>query len=212
MAISQIVTNSIATGAVSAADLADGSVGAAKLATTGSASSSTYLRGDMAWSSLPASGKLLQLVSNTTTDQAAYSLSNTFEQANMMNTSITPSSASSKVLVTVSVMFGEAGSTAYPAFRLTKDGSEITAARGVVNASRKLLTGSAGSAGGAGSSFVQNITIQYLDSPATTSSVTYGIQVTGFGGRTFYINITGTSDGNAGVAAVSSMTLMEIAA
>lgn len=79
MAISQITSNSIAAGAVSASDLADGSISADKLAnsavtvgklsTTGSASSSTYLRGDMAWAALPASGKLLKatIMYNSTT-------------------------------------------------------------------------------------------------------------------------------------------------
>ena len=49
------VANAIpnAAGSVSSSNLAGGIVTAAKLATTGTASSSTYLRGDMAWSGMP---------------------------------------------------------------------------------------------------------------------------------------------------------------
>lgn len=49
MPISQINTNSIATGAVSASDLADASVTTAKISATGTPSSSTFLRGDGSW-------------------------------------------------------------------------------------------------------------------------------------------------------------------
>jgi hypothetical protein len=155
-------------------------------------------------------GSVLQVVSNTTTGQAAYTLNNTFEQATMFNTAITPTSSSSRILITVAVMFGTIADNPYPGFRLTRNGSEITAARGVTNGSRKLVTGAAGYTSAQDSS-VQSITMQFLDSPATTSAVTYGIQVVGFNNRTFYINITGNSDANAGIASVSSMTLLEIA-
>lgn len=56
MAISQITSNSIAAGAVSASDLADASVTAAKISASGTPSASTFLRGDGSWQavSIPA--------------------------------------------------------------------------------------------------------------------------------------------------------------
>ena len=155
-------------------------------------------------------GSVLQVVSNTYKSSDAYALSNTFQQATAFNTNITPTSSSSKVLIRAVIYFGETGAGAYPGIRITKNGSEITAATGEANSSRKMLSGAAGLM--SNNSDMQCVSVEYLDSPATTSSITYGIQVTGFSGRTFYINITGNGDANAGVSSVSSMTLMEIAA
>ena len=49
MPISQIVTNSIANGAVVAADIADGTIGLGKLSATGTTNATTFLRGDNSW-------------------------------------------------------------------------------------------------------------------------------------------------------------------
>jgi hypothetical protein len=49
MPISQIVTNSIANGAVIGADIADGTIGLGKLSATGTANATTFLRGDNSW-------------------------------------------------------------------------------------------------------------------------------------------------------------------
>lgn len=157
----------------------------------------------------PKAGNVLQVVSNTLVASSSYSLSNTYSQVTGMNTSITPSSSSSKVLVRVYVNIGDNGDQAYGAFRLTKNGTAITAAYGEVSGSRRQVTSSSGYS--PANSAMECLFVEYLDSPATTSSVTYGIQVTGFGGRTFYVNQTGNSDGNAGSATVSGVTLMEIA-
>ena len=98
MAISQITSNSIAAGAVSASDLADGSISAVKLDTTGTANSSTYLRGDMAWSALPASGKVLQVVVSSVTSNFN-TTSSSYVHATNHSLSITTTSANSKILL-----------------------------------------------------------------------------------------------------------------
>ncbi len=198
MPLSKIDSDSLNSGAVTSAAIAAGSVASTALAS-----------GVPTRAQLPA-GTVLQVVSNTYKSSDAYALANTFQQATSLNTSITPTSASSKVLIRVVIYIGETGAGSYTGFRLTKDGSEIVAARGETNGSRKLLSGAAGAL--STNSDYQCICAEYLDSPATTSSVTYGVQVTGFNSRTFYINITGNGDANAGVSSASSMTLMEIAA
>lgn len=82
MAISQITSNSIAAGAVSASDLADASVTAAKISASGTPSASTFLRGDGSWqavsipansvssSSLTSTGRITYLVAERNTQQS----------------------------------------------------------------------------------------------------------------------------------------------
>lgn len=55
MPISQITSNSIANGAVDTVDIKDSSISLVKLSATGTANSSTYLRGDNTWSSISSS-------------------------------------------------------------------------------------------------------------------------------------------------------------
>ena len=50
------------------AEMADDSVGIADLSATGTASSSTYLRGDNTWATLPGGGKVLQMIQTTKKD------------------------------------------------------------------------------------------------------------------------------------------------
>lgn len=171
MAISQIVTNSIATGAVSAADLADGSVTAAKLASG-------------------VGGKVLQVVSATRT--ASFVTSSTSFVGTGLTASITPSATSSKILVLIHSNM-DSGNTSRQSFMtLVRNGSNLGG-----------LTEGFG-ANQSGSYVRATASISYLDSPSSTSSVTYELYAR-------------SSDGNnVEVPAYASMRqsiiLMEIAA
>jgi hypothetical protein len=231
MAISQITSNSIAAGAVSASDLADGSIStakiadsavttakiantnitAAKLATTGSASSSTYLRGDMAWASLPASGKVLQ-VSQTVISSAMTQTGgnwSTWVDLSGYSISITPSSSSSKVLYQIS--FGAMSqSTNAIVFRLVRNGTVI----GVGDASGSRPQATFRTMREGDSNHTKTAPhFTYLDSPGTTSSVEYKLQWTGEGSPTIYVNRSQTdTDGQSyGARTISTMTVWEIA-
>ena len=59
-----------------------------------------------------------------------------------------------------------------------------------------------------GSGICANINIQWLDSPATTSSTTYTVQFATWGGGTLSINKDYSGNNNG----VTYLTLMEIAA
>jgi hypothetical protein len=181
--------------------LVDGAVTAAKLDTTGTANSSTYLRGDMAWSSLPASGKLLQVVQGSTTTQTTTS-STSFVDTNL-SASITPSSASNKVLILVSgPLYG--GNTGY----------NVYASAGLLRGSTALIytthmsDNQAGS--GVGVTVAASLNMQYLDSPATTSSTTYKIQIrsqqSSYSPAVYFPFQSGMQ------TATATITLMEIAA
>lgn len=137
-------------------------------------------------------GSVLQVVNATTTTQD--STTSTSYSATSLNASITPSSATSKILVLVSLKPGNVASSQGVLYQLWRGGSsvfQIGTNNAYVNAS-----GVAEIHGASSSSF--------LDSPATTSSITYTVYYrTMNSGQYAYNNINNDT---------SSIALMEIAA
>ena len=82
------------------AEMADDSVGIADLSATGTASSSTFLRGDNAWAT-PSGGKILQVVELKDTGESTYTSTS---YADYKSLAITPASGS-KVLVSIVVKY-----------------------------------------------------------------------------------------------------------
>jgi hypothetical protein len=146
MAISQIVTNSIATGAVSAGDLADGSVTAAKLAAG-------------------VGGKVLQVVQTFSTGGAIQTSSGSLVSSGV-DISITPSSSSSKVLVMCSF-------TATSTDSNITGGTQTTIYRGATNLLTGANYPGRLTYCSTATYIHQLANISVLDSPATTSSTTY---------------------------------------
>lgn len=132
----------------------------------------------------------------------------------VLTTSITPRSTNSQVLVNVAINFSTDGSGPYGAFRITRNGTEIGS-----NNVGSSLYGIASSTGlaGAYTNYLSNQFIQILDSPSTTSAVTYKIHLYATGPTLFpqmWVNKTSqdVTNGvnNSGAARVSSsMTLQE---
>ena len=62
-----------------------------------------------------------------------------------------------------------------------------------------------------GQYYLKQVSLNYLDSPSTTSSTTYKLQIRNYGGRTNYVNRTG-NDTNSQVypRTASSITVMEV--
>ena len=183
MAISQINTNSIASGAVSAADLASGSVGATQLASTLDLTGKTV--------TLPAGvgGKVLQVVQNT------YAVETTSTSISYVSTglsgSITPSSSSSKILIIAYTGARTTYTNILTLFRGTVSGTNL----GNGNSGMVLMY--------TGGDIRSTASVQYLDSPATTSSQTYTLAMRSSNGTTI---IAQENNGQAGII------LMEIAA
>lgn len=126
-------------------------------------------------------GEVLQVVSNFSASQI--STTSTSFVTTGFSASITPSSASSKVLVLVSAMIYSNTSTAEPQIALYRGGSSL----GIFT---DLFSNGGAIIGGA--------SFMYIDSPATTSSTTYTLYFkqgnTGTGG-TIYIGPNGTTFG-----------------
>ena len=154
---------------------------------------SAVVSGKVPYSILPA-GSVLQVVNATTTTEVTTS-SGTYSDTNI-TASITPKYSTSKILTIVSAP-GEkyGGSGGGPAFNLQL-------LRGATVISQFALLG------GYTADTANNVngnSVTYLDSPATTSSTTYKVQIS---------NGTSGNGGTVGCPAVSAMgtiTLMEIA-
>lgn len=202
--LAQLANNLNTSGQLDATDGLNGLVANANLASSGSASSSTYLRGDRTWASLPALGNVLQVIQTVKTDVFTFS-GFTFQTVTGLSASITPSSSTSKILITVSTYFGESAADASQ-IRLMRNSTPICVGDAAGN--RVQTSGSSGYE----SNSINSVVVNFLDSPATTSSVTYSIQATIWAG-TGYLNRTG-ADGDTGAhpRTASTITLMEIRA
>ena len=135
-----------------------------------------------------------------------------------LSKSITPSATSSKILVSFT-LFGEANSNARDHYfrvkRAISGGSTtfITAAdQG--NRTGTLLLGAMGLSESDNGHSPQIITMSdYVDSPSTTSAVTYTVQHTCHGINTFHMNRTSdTTNNDAHEDGISWLTLKEVGA
>jgi hypothetical protein len=160
------------------------------------------------WATLT-TGKVLQVVStaltSTYTDSSA---SGTLTTITGLSATITPSSASNKILVLASVSVGGTDGSRF-VFGLT-GGNTATAYIGDTAGSRKrVATGQIP----AEANGLMQVSLMFLDSPATTSSTTYSVQTAAIAGETVYVNRAGTDTDNANHArGASTITVMEISA
>lgn len=154
------------------------------------------------------SGSIIQILSTTKTSVFS-TTSTSYTDVTGLTVSITPTSSSSKILVLASVSLG-AGNILTSA-RLVRDSTALS----IGDASGSRIQTSVAYVGGGGVSGIDGMApvqnINYLDSPATTSSVTYKIQMQVSGG-TGYLN-QASDDQNAAYRPrmASSITVMEIA-
>lgn len=152
-------------------------------------------------------GGVVQVVSTTKTDTFSTS-SSSFTDITGVSVSITPSSASSRIMVFALVYVGGPVSDSGQAMtRLMRDSTAI--AIGDASGSRT----QAGSESGFATTFYMAPAVHtFLDSPATTSAVTYKVQMR-VTGSTFFVNRTGAdADATFESRVVSTITVMEIAA
>jgi len=171
MPLTRVRTLGITDGAIVAADIADGTITAAKLASG-------------------VGGKVLQVVQTTKTDTFT-STSTSFTDVTGLSVSITPSSASNKILVLAQISYGGSINT-YGAAKLIRGSTSILEGN-TDSANRVEATIPLSSINEPNSTASKSHTavINYLDSPATTSSTTYKIQIyTSSGAETITINRT----------------------
>ena len=118
---------------------------------------------------LERAGNILQVVQNTNSTSTA--ATTTTYQDSSLSASITPSSSSSKILIIISQtghVYSTTGSNRWGSLRIMRDSTEI-------HEIEQALGGRGGLSGGDRSDSA-SISVTFLDSPATTSSVTYKTQ------------------------------------
>ena len=145
----------------------DSTVSLAKLTATGTKSSSTFLRGDNSFA-VPSGGKILQVVGATETASRTITSTSFINSSNGITVNITPSATSSKifVIVSLSTFFGESGQNLF-----------CTIYRDSTN-----LGGSSGLIINGGFNETIPATMSFLDSPSSTSQLTYQLYAKVSGG------------------------------
>jgi hypothetical protein len=162
------------------------------------------------WAAPAGGGKVLQVVSTAKTDSFSASTSaGVYTDITGLSVSITPSSATSKILVIAMVSGSGAIGSNFAAVQLVRASTAIA------------LADTAGSRLSSSSQLAQiaadamtALPITFLDSPATTSSTTYKIQGCSAGGTgTVYINrSTNDTNNSSAIRGVSTITVLEIGA
>ena len=159
-------------------------------------------------------GKLLQVVQSIKKDVASASVSRSSDWVSHgLSVSITPSSASNKILISGRIMVSEAaGESAGINLVLYKAGSILTASIGDAGSGQRRVTAGTSSAL---DHAITPLVFEYLDTAGGTSSITYqpALNTHHGSGQQMYLNRTyGDTADESYVRATSVMTAMEIAA
>lgn len=202
-----VTTSKLADGAITTTKLVDGAVTGPKtsgLATV--ATSGNY--NDL--SNKPSTGKVLQVVQAVKTDAVAMGTSD-WTDIPGLTLNITPSSTSSRVFLSCFIGSVSAGGNGI-VLRMVRNGTAIGV--GDSSGSRDRVT-IRGMREGDTNHNRFSPSFQFVDSPSSTSAVTYKIQVKNEGNGTVFINRaqTDTDISNAyGGRSIASLILTEIAA
>lgn len=159
-------------------------------------------------------GHIIQVVSTDFTGQYSSS-SGTVQDVAGFSATIQPKSATSKILVTVSVAFGFAND-AYPYVLLKRNGTSIgTGTSATGSQINTFLSGTAAAIGDANNYRYHQVSKTYMDSPSTTSPLTYQIAFAspyaGYAGHINRQNASNTINNVYMQYPTSSIVLMEVA-
>jgi hypothetical protein len=118
-------------------------------------------------------GTILQVVSTTKTDTFTMS-STTYATITGLTATITPSSATSKILIFVSSnSAADSGSVTNVFLQMVRDSTPI----GIADAASDRTQSSFFGNSTALTQQTRDVSLNFLDSPATTSAITYGVQI-----------------------------------
>ena len=153
-------------------------------------------------------GNVLQVVSATKTD--VFTTTNTsWVDVTGLSVTITPTSATSKILVMANIQMDNASVNQRFFFRFVRNSTAICVGDAVGSRSQATNTSQSATGGGVCTPFNSS----FLDSPATTSSTTYKIQTAALDVGTIVVNrSSGDSDTSSYARSASTITIMEIAA
>ena len=168
----------------------------------------SQLTGTVAAARLPA-GSVVQVVSTTKTDTFT-TTSTSYIDVTGLSVSITPSSVSNKILVLSSISL-QAHNAAGGGAILLRNSTAIGQAGSASSRRISSFSGLGFTGDAAGELLIMlNVTGTYLDSPSSTSSVTYKVQVVGPGGNIWVNRQETDTDDTDHTRTVSTITVMEI--
>jgi hypothetical protein len=157
---------------------------------------------------LPASGKVLQVVSTNYTSSASISTTTSYTDMTGMSVSITPTSATSKIFILITLAFNSPEGQSNMVI-LDRNGTTIGSSTQSGNGIQQFFGMATANSN---NYWLISASGSFLDSPATTSALTYKLRVRGAANTsTFYLNRTGRLDPSDGLGS-STITAMEIAA
>jgi hypothetical protein len=154
---------------------------------------------------LNSTGSILQVVQTAKTDTFSGVANGTALLVTGLSASITPSSTSSKIWIIGHIMYGSTGTTYGGWFR--RNGVDI----GLGDASGSKQRVSMGMALSSDTNQSNTFIYSYLDSPGTTSSVTYQFYAINDNGLSLLINRSvNDQDNTTGKRGISTVTLLEV--
>ena len=148
---------------------------------------------------------VVQVKSATKTDTFTTS-STSFVDLTGVSVSITPTSASNKILVLATLDIGNDPASNSVQAQIVRDSTAIGIGDAAGNRTRATSSGNAG-----GTSNAQSVSVNFLDSPATTSATTYKIQVRATVANTVSVNRAfSDTDTASRPRTISTITVMEV--
>ena len=235
MAIIKVITPSVTDANITTAKVTDNAITLAKMASgtdgniisydasgnpvaiatgsDGQVLTSTGAGSPPAFEALPGGGKIGQVVSETKTSTFS-STSDTMTDISGLAVAITPSATNSKVLVMVNFNISTDLDDRFCVFQLVRGSTAISIGASSGNRNVGSVAHVRTDAGGTANQ-ISEYSINFLDSPSTTSATTYKMQglVQTDGDPSFTINSSG-GDANAvhGFRLASTITAMEVLA
>lgn len=154
-------------------------------------------------------GKLLQVLSTAKTDTFS-TTSATYVDVTGISVTVTPSKNTNVILVNVFLGVVDASAWNQQYFQLMRDSTAIGIGAAAGSRTRASMHSRYSTGGGVS---YGPMSFQFLDSPATTSAITYKLQGGIQAGATLYVNRNSTdTDSAANARTASTITVMEISA
>ena len=155
----------------------------------------------------PKAGNIIQVVQTVKSDTFSHTGNTSVTDVTGLNVTITPSSSSNKVLL---LCFMNISNNNISRVQFVRG----TTAIGIPSAAGNRPVGTASMNNGGDTNVTDNLTMIFLDSPATTSATTYKVSFSNeLNSSEFSVNRTrGDLNSIVGVRTISTITAMEVAA
>jgi len=166
-------------------------------------------------------GNILQVIQSTKQDAWSYTANATAAvditgtdqsgSGSVFCVKITPSSTSNKILFSCNFMLGMGGGAAYVQGFMKRDSTTLLPG---THGTGNMVNCTFGRSGTGSAYYVENVGFTYLDSPSSTSELTYKVQMgKGDGSYEVYVNRPATLDNQPyNTLGSSTLTVMEVAA